>query len=78
MTSSIPDLTGNRPSDLERCRRALKEGDPVLYAYIANVEQCKAYESAAGLASGALDGHRAANRLYERLERLRAVRGASS
>jgi hypothetical protein len=47
----------------EQQRRDLKASDPDLYAYIAVVEQRKILETAFSLASGAVDGHGAANRI---------------
>jgi hypothetical protein len=58
-------------SDLERERRELKRTQPALYAYISHTEQIAAYDAAGDLASGAVTGEAAANRLWRRASELR-------
>lgn len=49
---------------LEQRRRDLKGSDPDFYSYIANIEWAKALDTAGDHASGASNGHGAANRCW--------------
>lgn len=49
---------------IEQRRRDFKQADPDLYAYILAIEVAKALDSAGDTASGSLDGHHAANRIW--------------
>lgn len=50
--------------NFEQARRDLKRDNPDLYAYIRAFEVAKALDSAGDTASGSLDGHHAANRIW--------------
>lgn len=49
---------------IEQERRNFKQDNPILYAYILAIEVAKALDSAGDTASGSLDGHEAANRIW--------------
>lgn len=52
------------PHGIEQSRRDFMRDHPDLYRYIALRESAKALKSAGDTASGALDGHGAANRVW--------------
>lgn len=54
---------------IEQRRRDLMRADPKLYGYIEALVAGRELHRAAGVASGALDGHDAANRVYVIAER---------
>lgn len=57
-------MTYESPHGIEQSRRDFAAREPVLYAYMAHVEAAKALDSAGDAASGATDGHGAANRVW--------------
>lgn len=51
---------------IEQRRRDLMRDQPDLYDYIETLTEARTYKVAGDLASGATDGHGAANRCYRR------------